>query len=160
MLIFHPSMVQGGMLAMSHQHKVFWSIVRRIVVKMVDYFAKFKITTQHGFHDQSLFTDITTIILERMCGAFNKDISTFIYHSSTLPIPMLPKFSRSLLSPFLRVNKSFTLMPTLVSFSPSYRNLRRVKGSVGNNLSASASTWFRNLFYFHTLIIPQVNQTI
>lgn len=67
-----------------NQFKIFNSIIILNTIYMVNSFYGIKITSDVSLHDESMFADITKVILKRVCGGLNEAVSIF-HKLTTLP---------------------------------------------------------------------------
>jgi hypothetical protein len=89
----------------SKQFKVFYSVVVRLFVNMMNYFLRFKITTKMFFHDKAMFKNIF-ITIKRMFGRINSGISLFVSCLSAFPIRIIATYTELWIS-FKKILSSF-----------------------------------------------------
>lgn len=80
------------MFRMTHYFKIFWSIVRIVMVDVMDYFASFKDSSKFLRCYISMFKDSSMLICHRMTMNPKSDIPFFIAHSKP-SYPMVVGFS-------------------------------------------------------------------
>lgn len=77
--------------------QIFWAVIQRIAINMMDNFSRFKISFQVFFAYKAVLFNISRFISKRMVVA--KNINTFsTFFSSAIPFPMI--FTHSTISVF------------------------------------------------------------
>jgi len=128
--------MQTSMRTFSHQFKIFYTIIGRIVVKMMDYFINSKQSAQMFFHYQNMFQYISLFRFMRMIFYFDVNYSSGANKFSTFPSTMFFKCPPTF----------FSLIPC--SFSPT-RNSSTLPSTISGQFSIRAIT--RNKLFLTNL---------
>ncbi len=66
--------------------QIFYSIIRRIVIYMMNKFISFKKSSKRFFHNKTMFVNISLFVIwKRVTWKVNKNISKYSFNSSTFP---------------------------------------------------------------------------
>jgi len=76
--------VQSHMLALTKKHKVFWAVIARIVIYVMNVFAAQEQPAEFVFHDKAMFGNVIANSA-RMVGIVNLDIPARVNRFATLP---------------------------------------------------------------------------
>ena len=154
-IVSSTSMLHYGVLTLIQNYKILNSIIRFIMINMVNYFFRLQISSDRLFHNQSVFKHIT-LNSERMLRNLYLNISLSGSRSSAFPTPILFHWLSRFGNMFRRVYFTSILMSLCKPFIPLTFQFSRSKFSKMNQFTATTGTFLSYNFFIHNCIIVEV----